>query len=48
MNAPVLYLRGLVQAFKTDDALVKHIATAARMNRKQRGGLAEVLAGSLQ
>ena len=44
MNAPVLYLRGLVQTFKTDDALVKRIAQSAGMSRKQSLPLAAALA----
>lgn len=45
MNAAVLYLRAVVQVFKNDAALVKHIAKVTGMNRKQRGDLAAVLAG---
>ncbi|WP_338413822.1 hypothetical protein [uncultured Sphaerotilus sp.] len=44
MNAAVLYLRAIVQTFKNDSALVKHIAKCAGMNRRQRNDLAEVLA----
>jgi hypothetical protein len=40
-----LYLRAVVQVFKNDAALVKHIAQLTGMNRKQRNDLAEVLAG---
>jgi hypothetical protein len=45
MNATaVLYLRAIVQTFKNDSALVKHIAKCTGMNRRQRNDLAEVLA----
>lgn len=39
-----LYLRGLVQSFATDNALVKTIAKFTGMNRKQSASLAAALA----
>jgi len=39
-----LYLRGLVQTFSTDKALVKSITKATRMSRKQSNALAAALA----
>lgn len=39
-----LYLRGMVQTFATDTALVKSIAKATRMNGKQSATLAAALA----